>query len=297
MARMRRVDVRLATQVLVLQVAVVTLTLGLAGALLAFFSHERLAAQYETQSLDVARAIAFAPLVRADVARYDTTPLSPSPTLTDELASGQLQQLASEIQQSAHLLFVVITNDQGVRLSHPNRDELGKHVSTDPSEALAGHEVVDREEGTLGKSVRAKVPVLAPNSNRVVGEVSVGISTAEVHHQLWSDIRKAAVLFGVALLIGVIGSVFLARRWRGLTMGLQPSEMAELIRGQAAVLHGIDEGVLAVDTNWKMTFVNDEACRLLEVENEPGEPVEKIGLTPRVLDVFKSAESTPTLAT
>ena len=34
-----------------------------------------------------------------------------------------------------------------------------------------------------------------------------------------------------------------------------------------------------------------------EVENEPGGPVEKIGLTPRVLDVFKSAESTPTLAT
>jgi two-component system CitB family sensor kinase len=297
MARMRRVDVRLATQVLVLQVAVVTLTLGLAGGMLAFFSHERLAAQYETQSLDVARAIAFAPLVRADVARYDTTPLSPSPALTNELASGQLQQLASEIQQSAHLLFVVITNDQGVRLSHPNRDELGKHVSTDPSEALAGHEVVNREEGTLGRSVRAKVPIYAPDSNRVVGEVSVGVSTETVHHQLWSDVRKAAVLVGVALIIGIIGSVLLARRWRGLTLGLQPSEMAELIRGQAAVLHGIDEGVLAVDTDWKMTFVNDEACRLLEVENEPGEPVEKIGLTPRVLDVFKSAESTPTLAT
>lgn len=297
MARMRRVDVRLATQVLVLQVAVVTLTLGLAGGLLAFFSHERLAAQYETQSLDVARTIAFAPLVRADVARYDTTPLSPSPALTNELASGQLQQLASEIQQSANLLFVVITNDQGIRLSHPNRDELGKHVSTDPTEALAGHEVVNREEGTLGGSVRAKVPIYAPDSNRVVGEVSVGVSTETVHHQLWSDVRKAAVLVGVALIIGIIGSVLLARRWRGLTLGLQPSEMAELIRGQAAVLHGIDEGVLAVDTDWKMTFVNDEACRLLEVENEPGEPVEKIGLTPRVLDVFKSAESTPTLAT
>ncbi len=63
-------------------------------------------------------------------------------------------------------------------------------------------------------------------------------------------------------------------------MGLQPSEMAELIRGQAAVLHGIDEGVLAVDTDWKTTFVNDEACRLLEISNEPGRPVEEIGLTP-----------------
>jgi two-component system, CitB family, sensor kinase len=297
MARIRRVDVRLATQVLVLQVAVVTLTLGIAGGMLAFFSHDRLAAQYEDQSLDVARAIAFAPAVRADVTRYDAAPLSPSPALTAELADGQLQQLATEVQQRADLLFVVITNDQGIRLSHPNRDELGKHVSTDPSEALAGHEVVDREQGTLGRSVRAKVPVYGPNSSRVVGEVSVGISTAEVHHQLWSDVRKAGLLVGLALIIGIVGSVLLARRWRGLTMGLQPSEMAELIRGQAAVLHGIDEGVLAVDTEWNVTFVNDEASRLLEVGSEPGKPVEEIGLTPRVLDVFRSANSTPTLAT
>ena len=297
MAQIRRVDVRLATQVLVLQVAVVTLTLGIAGGMLAFFSHDRLAAQYEDQSLDVARAIAFAPAVRADVTRYDTAPLSPSPALTAELADGQLQQLATEVQQRAGLLFVVIANDQGIRLSHPDRNELGKHVSTDPSEALAGHEVVDREEGTLGRSVRAKVPVYAPNSNRVVGEVSVGISTAEVHHQLWSDVRKAGLLVGLALIIGIVGSVLLARRWRGLTMGLQPSEMAELIRGQAAVLHGIDEGVVAVDNEWNVTFVNDEASRLLEVGSEPGKPVEKIGLTPRVLEVFRSADATPTLAT
>jgi two-component system CitB family sensor kinase len=297
MARIRRVDVRLATQVLALQVAVVTLTLGIAGGMLAFFSHDRLASQYEDQSLDVARAIAFAPAVRADVTSYDAAPLKPSPALTDKLAGGQLQMLATEIQKHANLLFVVITNDQGIRLSHPDRNELGKHVSTDPSEALAGHEVVDREEGTLGTSVRAKVPVYATNSDRVVGEVSVGVSTAAVHHQLWADIRKAAVLVGLALVIGIVGSVLLARRWRGLTMGLQPSEMAELIRGQAAVLHGIDEGVVAVDTEWNITFVNDEACRLLEVNKEAGRPVDEIGLTPRVLDVFRSADSTPTLAT
>jgi two-component system CitB family sensor kinase len=297
MAGRLRVDVRLATQVLLLQVAVVTLTLGVAGGLLAFMSHERLAAQYEDRSLDMARAIAFAPAVRADVARYDATPLTSGPALTAQLADGQLQQLATEIQRRTGVLFVVITNRQGLRLSHPNRDELGKHVSTDPSEALAGHEVVTRQSGTLGSSVRAKVPVLAPNSGQVVGEVSIGISTAAVHHQLWTDVRTAAVLVGAALLIGVVGSVFLARRWRGLTMGLQPSEMAELIRGQAAVLHGIDEGVLAVDTDWKTTFVNDKACRLLEVTNEPGTPLEDIGLTQRVLEVFKSADPTPTLAT
>jgi two-component system, CitB family, sensor kinase len=283
--------------VLLLQVAVVVLTLGIAGGLLAVLSHNRLAAEFETRSLDVARAVAFAPAVRADVARYDRAPLTPSPALTEELATGPLQQLATEVQHQTDVLFVVITNGQGIRLSHPNRDELGEHVSTDPAEALAGHEVVERDSGTLGRSVRAKVPVRAPDSDRVVGEVSVGISTAAVHHQLWSDLRAAAVLAGVALLIGVVGSVFLARRWQGLTMGLQPAEMAELIRGQAAVLHGIDEGVLAVDTEWKTTFVNDEACRLLGIGDEAGRRVEEIGLTPRVLEVFRGADSTPVLGT
>ena len=297
MAWKARVDVRLATQVLLLQVAVVVLTLGIAGGLLAFFSHQRIAAETGTRALDVARVVAYAPAVRADVARYDNAALTPSATLTNELAGGQLQLIASEVQKRTDVLFVVITNNQGIRLAHPNRDELGRHVSTDPAEALAGHEVVERQSGTLGPSVRAKVPVLRPDSTQVVGEVSVGISTSSIHRQLWTDVRTAAVLVGVALLIGIVGSLLLARRWRALTLGLQPAELAELVRGQAAVLHGIGEGVLAVDTSWKTTFVNDEACRLLEIGNEPGRPVEEIGLTPRVLEVFKSADSAPTLAT
>ena len=72
-------DLRLATQVLLLQVAVVTLTLGIAGGLLAFMSHQRLAAQYETRSLDMARSIAYAPAVRVDVARYDNAPVDAEP--------------------------------------------------------------------------------------------------------------------------------------------------------------------------------------------------------------------------
>jgi two-component system CitB family sensor kinase len=297
MAWRARLDLRLATQVLTLQVAVVVLTLGIAGGLLAFLSHQRIAAETGTRALDIARVVAFAPSVRADVTRYYDAKLTPSATLTDELAGGQLQLIASEVRKRTDVLFVVIANNQGIRLAHPDVDELGRHVSSDPTEALAGHEVVIREAGTLGPSIRAKVPVFRPNSDQVVGEVSVGVSTSAVHRQLWSDVRTAALLVGVALLIGVVGSLLLARRWRALTLGLQPAELAEMVRGQAAVLHGIGEGVLAADTSWKTTFVNDEACRLLDVGKERGRPVEEIGLTPRVLEVFKSRDSAPTIAT
>jgi two-component system CitB family sensor kinase len=290
-------DARLATQVLLLQAAVIVLTVGLAGGLLAFLSHQRIHAEVGKRALDIARVLADAPAVRADVAHYDDTGLPQGPALTQELANGQLQLIASEVQKRTHVLFVVITNDKGIRLTHPDIDELGKPVSTDPDEALSGHESVTAESGTLGPSERGKVPILRPNSQEVIGEVSVGVSTSAVHRQLWKDVRAAAVLVGVALLIGIVGSFLLARRWRTLTLGLKPSELAEMVRGQAAILHGIGEGVVAADTAWNTAFVNTEARRLLEITGGRGRPVDEIGLTPRVLDVFKSASPKPTIAT
>lgn len=296
MAGRRRIDARIATQILILQLAVVTMTLGIAFALLTCLEHGRLTTEYGTRALDIAKVIAAAPAVRADVARYDR-PLTTSPELVDELAKGPLQSVASAVLLRTQALFVVFTNDEGVRLSHPRIEELGVRVSTDPSTALSGRDEVSRETGTLGPSVRAKVPVLAPDSDRVAGMVSVGISTGAVNEQLRSDLLAASLMGAVALFAGGIASWLLARRWRGQTLGLRPTEMTELVRTQAAVLHGIGEGVLATDTDGNTAFINDEACRLLEIESGTGRPVDQIGLTPRVLEVLRSSDPTPVLAT
>jgi two-component system CitB family sensor kinase len=293
MASKARIDARLATQVLVLQIVVVALTLAIAFGMSAVFSHQRIRYEYGIRALDIARVLADAPVVRTGVTGIDD---QPDPLSPDELAKGPLQAIAMDVQHRTNMLYVVVTNDRGLRLAHPDLDQLGKPTSTSPSVALSGHEEVVVETGTLGPSVAAKVPVLAPDSQRVVGEVSVGISTAAVHEQLWSNIRTSAVLGGVALLLGAVGSVLLARRWRSLTLGLRPTEMAELVRGQAAVLHGIGEGVVAADANGQTTFVNEEARRLLGIDDQPGRAITDIRLTPRVLHVFRAADSTPTLA-
>jgi two-component system CitB family sensor kinase len=292
-----RIDLRLATQVLLLDLVIVTLTLVIAFGPMVAYTRQRLDTAYGFHVLDIARIVASSPRVATLVSRYDAVELSPGPALADELAAGPLQSFATRIRQRAGTLFVVITNAHGIRLAHPDPDKLGFKVSTDPAPVLAGHEEVLQQSGTLGPSIRAKVPVLEPDSGRVVGEVSVGISTREPRRELLSSLRMEAAIEGVALLIGVTGSVALARRWRGLTLGLRPAEMTELVRSQAAVLEGVGEGVLAADASWKTTFVNDEACRLLEIGSQPGRRIEEIGLTPRVLDVFKAADSVPTLAT
>lgn len=288
-------DLRLATQILLLQLAVVVLTLGIAFALLAVTYHGRLIREYGNRSLAIARVLSTTPVVRSMVAGYEGE-VPP----VDELASGQLQRLSTEVQRGTGVLFVVITNDRGIRLTHPTVAELGKPVSTDPSSALAGREEVVQQNGTLGQSVRAKVPIYAPDSiTRVVGQVSVGMSTSSLYGTLRHEQNIAALAAGPALFAGMLLSALLARRWREQTMDLQPAEMTELVRTQEAVLHGIGEGVLATDTDGNTTFVNDEARRLLrlqEIDSAIGHPVGEIGLTPRVLDVLSSCDPTPTLA-
>ncbi|WP_280302990.1 sensor histidine kinase [Nocardia neocaledoniensis] len=288
--------VRLRTQIVLLQVALVALTLGLAFGVFAYLSDQRLTAEYGQRALAIARTVAGDPMVRAEVARYAALPLAGDPALRAELAAGELERTAEAARQRTAALFVVITDDAGLRLAHPDPARLGEKVSTDPSQALGGAEVVLSEHGTLGDSVRAKVPVREPGSDRVVGEVSVGISTAAVGEQLTRDLSRAGLLVLGALLAGVAGSVLLARRWHGLTLGLQPAELAELVREQDVVLHGIGIGVVAVDARWRTTVINDEARALLGIGGASGVPVEAIGLTPRVLEVFRAADGQPVQA-
>jgi two-component system, CitB family, sensor kinase len=297
MAAKGRIDLRLASQVLVLQLVIVTLTLIIAFGLFAVFNRHRLEIQTAEHALDIARVVASSPTVINNISRYDAAPLTSSSALVDELAAGPIQSVASRVEQRTHVSFVVVTNMRGIRLASPDRHKLGLEISTDITQALAGHEGTFHETTSFGRSIVAKVPVLEPGSDRVLGIVAVGISTKAFDEQFSENLRVMAAILGVLLLIGLAGSAVLARRWRGLTLGLRPAEITELVRSQAAVLQGIGEGVLAADKSGKTTFVNEEACRLLEIGNETGQHVDEIGFTPRVLDVFKAADSTPTLAT
>lgn len=287
---------RLATQVMLLQLVIVTLTLIVAFGLFAAFNRARLDSQYHVHATDIARVVASSPTVVTNIARYDGGPLTPTPQLVDELATGPIQAVASRVEQRTHVLFVVITNADGIRIADPQRDRLGRHISADIAAPLAGHEMAAHDDTALGRAIVAKIPVFEPGSDRVLGVVIVGLSTKAFDEQFSKNLRVMAAMAGALLVIAIAGSAVLARRWRGLTLGLRPAEITGLVRTQAAVLQGIGEGVLAADTSGYTTFVNDEACRLLEIANKTGRPVDQIGLTPRVLDVFEAADSAPVLA-
>lgn len=277
---------RLHTQVLTFQVGVVLVSVVAGFGYLSTGSDTRLREAYGDRALAVARTVASDPDLRAQVADGD---------------QPAVQRTASAVRRRTGALFVVVADADGIRLAHPDSAEIGRPLSTDPTKALSGREDVTIDRGTLGESVRAKVPVLAPGVDladarrpgAVVGLVSVGISTAEVGPAVRADLVRLGGVALLALLVGVAGSVLLARRWRRLTLGLEPDDLADLVREQQAVLHTLAGGIVAVDPDGTVRIVNDEARRLLGWEGVDvvGRPVADLGLPAAV--ALAAAEPVP----
>ncbi|MDT5173380.1 MAG: two-component system, CitB family, sensor kinase, partial [Mycobacterium sp.] len=71
-----RIDLRLASRVLLLQLVLVTLTLIVAFVLFAEFNRHRLDLQYGVHAMDIARVVASSPTVLNNIARYDDTTIA-----------------------------------------------------------------------------------------------------------------------------------------------------------------------------------------------------------------------------
>ena len=245
-----------ARQALLLQVGVVALVLAAGLGLVALLLRSELEDQFEQRALAIARSVAADPAYAQDIS-------AGHPTVT-----GDAQVRAEQVRHRTGALFIVVTDDHGLRYSHPNAALIGQRVSTDPSEALSGHEVVALQRGTLGLSARGKVPLRSADGT-VVGEVSVGIDARAVHRRLVELLRVTLGFGALALLLGGAGAVLLARRLKRQTLGLEPAELADLVREHEAVLHGVEIGVLALEEGL-VRVVHDEARRLLGPEVMPG---------------------------
>ncbi|ETA08123.1 histidine kinase [Gordonia alkanivorans CGMCC 6845] len=276
---------------LLLQLAVLAVSLAVGFGLVIAGADDRVRDEYAQRALAIARSVAADTGVRVAVAAQQGRAVE-----ADELVDGPLQRQAAAVRERTGALFVVIGNDQGIRLAHPEVAELAKPVSTDPSKALAGSDDVATDRGTLGESVRAKVPIFDPGG-RIVGFVSVGVSTERIAKETRSDIIATTLLALTALGIGALGSVMLARRWRKLTLGLESDELAELVREQGAVLHAMADGVLAVDADGIVRVVNDKARALLDIDAPVGTKAADLGLTPRIAAVLATPTDEPLAAT
>src|SRR5215468_6737133 len=244
---------RLSTQVVITQVLVLIFITFAGFVVMRWNLENQLNQQYENRALAIAETLASQETVIKGVESGPPSPVGP------------VQRLATAARQQTHALFVVITNAQGIRYSHPDPWLIGKPVYDDP-------EPRDSEPYRTGT---------------LVGEVSVGFPTATtVSHQLAQVLPSLGLLLLAVLAVGILAALGLSRRLKRQTFGLELREFAALLQEREAMLHGIREGVLGYDKNERIVLANDFARQLLDLPSDfAGRPLRTVVPPGRLADV------------
>lgn len=274
----------LSAQVLAIQTTVLVITLVAGFFLAVWYQEGQLDRQYEQRALAVAETVASTPSVVTAVVAQDP--------------NGVVQKIAQTIRAATHVSYVVVTNAQGIRYSHPNPALIGKPVYDDVEPASSepfrtGRPFVGLQTGTLGPTARGKVPLFGPG-HKLIGEVSVGIPVVQVRDYLLSEIPSIAAYMLAALGVGTALSLLLTRRLKRQTLGLEPDAIAGLFQEREAMLHGIREGVLGLDTHNRVLLANDEARALLGLPDDYlGRPLADLVPSGRLTDVILGRDAGP----
>ncbi|MGH3634100.1 MAG: PAS domain-containing protein, partial [Mycobacterium sp.] len=268
---------RLSTQVLFVLLGILLIA-AVADAILSYRdARADIDKQAGDKSLAVARMVATDPVVTGAFG-------TPDP-------ARMIEPIAERIRRAAGAAFVVVANRQGIRYSHPDPALIGTSLLHDPGEnpgpVLAGGTYVGVQRGSLGRSMRAKVPI-RDSAGHVIGLVSVGILEQRVSTELSSRLLSTLVPSLLALGLGVAGAVLLARRVKRQTFGMEPAEIAALLEQREAMLHGVREGTITLDTADRITLVNEQAERLLGLDRATavGRPIAGVVPAGRVRDVL-----------
>ena len=207
--------------------------------------------------------------------------------------STQIQLYAESVRKATGARFVVVGDHEGRRYSHPVPERIGKlMVGGDNPRALErGEAYVSKAVGTLGPSMRGKVPIFA-NSGKVIGVVSVGYLQETVESVTEGYLQRVLLwVFGL-FLFGGIGTWLIARNVKQSIFGLEPVEIARLFMERNAILDSIREGVVAINDKGQVTMLDHEAAKILKIPPESGigTSIESILPQTRMLEVLKSGE-------
>ncbi|MBC7007458.1 sensor histidine kinase [Pseudoalteromonas sp. BZK2] len=177
-----------------------------------------------------------------------------------------LDELNTQIEHIRELTaasFIVIGDKNTRRIVHPDSDKLGKPmVGGDSKAALRGERYVSIAKGSLGESIRGKVPVLS-EQGEVIGLVSVGFLVQSIEPLIRA--RSAEIMLWGLLLVGlsILAAVYIGQRVRNAIFGLQPDEIARLFSEQDAILNTVRSGIIALDPEGNVRNLNQRACEIL----------------------------------
>lgn len=265
-----------ATQVLLSQLVLVVLLVGAAIVVLVRQTEQSEIASARARTLAVAQTLEYSPSI--------------SLGLQSSYPTAALQPLATQIRRSTGVAYIVIYDNEGTRITHPERQLVGHYdvINPDLREALDGGTATSTFTGSVGSVVATSAPVLRADGS-VVGAVLVGYPVAKVNQSVNRQLPPLLGAAAGALALSATVTGLVGRRLRRQTHGLGPAAMTQMYEHHDAVLHSVREGVLIIGPDGRVTLANDEATDLLGLPaHRTSQAVTELGLPPGITELLAS---------
>lgn len=184
-----------------------------------------------------------------------------------------IQPWTHAIQKDIDAEFIVVGNKDEIRYSHALEDRIGKKMVGDDNERAleSGESYISKKTGSLGLSIRGKAPII--KDNEIIGVISVGYLLDDVKKLVREKNQPIVILFIVFLIAGVIGSIFIAKHLKNLLFNMEPYEIAESLLQKEAILKSTKEGIIAIDSENKISLINDSAKEILKIDHLPSSTI------------------------
>ncbi|WP_435124115.1 ATP-binding protein [Micromonospora tulbaghiae] len=226
--------------------------------------------------------------------------LAGNPLLRDRLdrpAPGEtIASLVQNLPVQANVTTVSVADDSGRIVTSTNPTLVGSLMVLGDPRVAGGRSWFGELAVGGARELVAQVPVLGDrkkeNLGRHLGVVMVGEALPSWWQRLVGASSYLFTYLGIASALGVLGSWLLARRIKRQTLGLEPREIAGLAEHREALLHGLAEGVIALDPQHRVTLVNSVGRRLLDLpEHCLGRSLSELRIEGRLRDVLTGAGS------
>jgi len=227
------------------------------------------------QAMAVARSVADSPSVIAAIGTSNPT--------------AHLESYSLKVQRDTQVDFITIMNPQGIRWTHPDRNQIGKKFLGHIKPALKGDSFTETYTGTLGASVRAVTPV--ERDGKVIGLVSAGIRVEAITQRVQDQVTALIGVAAGALALGAVGTYVVNARLRRHTHGMNATELSHMHDYHQAALHAVREGLLMLDGQYRVALMNDGGRELLGVTGDVvGRSVASLGLPAPLTGALLSSE-------
>ncbi|MGO4188170.1 sensor histidine kinase [Pseudarthrobacter sp. TAF60_1] len=259
--------------VLAVLVAVVAISLAQSAA-----TFERIEGR---RALSAAEALGNNPAVRA---------LLPS---AEPRGSASLAAVAESVRTVSGSSQVALAQLDRTVVASSDPNLLGNPLDLGASRVMEGRAWTGPVGGAGSQSLSAHVPVLDDNG-KMIGIASISRNYPSTLERLGDAVPNLLTYLGVASVLGIAGSLLLARRVKRQTLGMEPSEITGLVENREAMLHGLKEGVVALDPHERITVVNDSARALLGLPADcVGKRLHTLSVEPALKDVLTREQPGP----